>query len=160
VRQAVRSVDRQLAVDDVTTMEALVAEHLGGTRFRMQLLAAFAGFALFLTALGTYGVMAFVVGQRTREIGVRLALGARSRHVIGLVLRQGLLPVALGLLAGLAASLALARTLRALLYGVAGHDPSAAVAAAGLLLCAALLACALPARRALRVDPAEALRDE
>jgi putative ABC transport system permease protein len=160
VRQAVRSVDPALAVDDVTTMEALVAQHLGGTRFRMQLLAAFAGFALFLTALGTYGVMAFVVGQRTREIGLRVALGARAAHVLGLVLRQGLVPVALGLLAGLAATLALGRTVQGLLYGVVGHDARAAAGAAALLLAAALAACALPARRALRVDPAVALRDE
>jgi putative ABC transport system permease protein len=160
VRQAVRGVDHQLAVDDVVTMEALVAEHLGGTRFRMQLLAAFALFALFLTALGTYGVMAFVVGQRTREIGVRRALGARGAHVVRLVLRQGLVPVALGLLAGLAASVAVGRALQALLFGVGAHDPSAALAASLLLLAAALCACALPARRALRVDPSVALRDE
>jgi putative ABC transport system permease protein len=160
VRQAVRGVDPTLAVDDVTTMEALVSQHLGGTRFRMQLLAAFAGFALFLTALGTYGVMAFVVGQRTREIGVRVALGARGGHVLGLVLRQGLVPVALGLVGGLAASAALGRTLRGLLYGVGAQDPRAALAASALLLAAAMGACALPARRALRVDPAVALRDE
>jgi predicted permease len=160
VRQAVRGVDPGLAVDDVVTMDALVSQHLGGTRFRMQLLAAFASFALFLTALGTYGVMAFVVGQRTREIGVRVALGARSAHVLGLVLRQGLVPVAGGLAAGLLASLAAGRALQALLYGVAAHDTRAAGTASALLLAAALAACALPARRALRVDPAEALRDE
>jgi putative ABC transport system permease protein len=160
VREAVHAVDRELAVDDVATMEALVDQHLGSTRFRMQLLAAFAGFALFLTALGTYGVMAFVVGQRTREIALRMALGARTGHVVTLVLRQGLTPVALGLLAGLFASRLAGRALASLLYGVPPHDARAGAAAAAVLLAAALLACALPARRALSVDPAQALRDE
>jgi putative ABC transport system permease protein len=160
VRSAVRGVDPALAVDDVTTMEAVVDRHLGASRFRMQLLAAFASFALFLTALGLHGVMAFVVGQRTREIGLRMALGARAAQVAGLVLRQALLPVAAGLAAGLVAALAAGRAIEGLLYGVAPHDPRAAALAAALLLAAAGTACALPARRALRVDPALALRDE
>jgi ABC-type antimicrobial peptide transport system permease subunit len=160
VRQAVRGVDPTLAVDDVATMESLVERHLGDPRFRMQVLAAFAGVALFLTALGTYGVMAVAVGQRTREIGLRMALGARAAHVLGLVLRQGMAPVAAGVAAGLLAALAVGRALAAFLYGVAPHDARTAAAAAALLLAAALAACVLPVRRALRVDPAEALRDE
>jgi predicted permease len=160
VREAVRGVDRTLAVDDLTPMAAVVDRHLGDTRFRMRLLAGFAAFALFLTALGTYGVMALVVGQRTREIGVRVALGARAAHVLRLVLGQGLLPVAAGLAAGVAASLGVGRALGSLLYGVAPHDAWVLTGAGALLLAAALLACALPARRALLVDPARALRDE
>ncbi|HET8645557.1 MAG TPA: ABC transporter permease, partial [Vicinamibacteria bacterium] len=133
VRAAVRGVDRALAVSEVATMEALVDEALGGTRFRMQVLSAFALAALVLAALGIYGVVAFVVGRRTREIGLRMALGARAADVARLVLGQGMGPVLAGLACGLLAALALARTLGALLFGVAPRDPLTLSAAAAVL---------------------------
>jgi putative ABC transport system permease protein len=126
----------------------------------MQLLAGFALVALLMAALGVYGVVAFVVSRRTREVGIRMALGARAADVLRLVLRQGMAPVLIGLAAGLVASLALGRLSAGLLFGVPPHDPPTLAAAAAVLTAAALLACALPARRAARIDPAQALRDE
>jgi putative ABC transport system permease protein len=160
VRAAVASIDRELVLSDVTSMTALVATARGGARFAMQLLAAFALTALLLAALGIYGVLAFVVGRRTREVGVRMALGARAADVLVLVMRQGMAPVAAGLAVGLACALALGRAASALLFGVPPHDPVTLGAAATVLATTALLACALPARRAARIDPAQALRDE
>jgi predicted permease len=160
VREAVRDVDADLLVTEATAMETLVDTALGGARFGMQLLAGFALTALALAALGTYGVVAFMVGGRTREIGVRMALGARAADVLGLVLDQGLRPVVAGLVVGLAGSLALGRALSALLFGVAPHDALTMAGAAALLAAAAAVACYFPARRAARLDPAAALRRE
>jgi putative ABC transport system permease protein len=160
VRAAVRSVDPELILTDVTSMTALVDVALGGARFGMQLLSGFALVALLMAALGIYGVVAFVVSRRTREVGVRMALGARAADVLRLVLRQGMTPVLIGLAAGLVASLALGRLSSGLLFGVPPHDPVTLAAAAAVLTASALLACALPARRAARIDPAQALRDE
>jgi ABC-type antimicrobial peptide transport system permease subunit len=126
----------------------------------MQLLSAFALAALALAALGTYGVMAFLVGRRTREIGLRMALGARGTDVMALVLGQGLRPVLVGLGMGLAASLALGRALSTLLFGVAPHDAVTMAGASAVLATVAAAACYLPARRAARLDPATALRRE
>jgi putative ABC transport system permease protein len=159
VRAAIQSVDRNLAVSDMETMDAVVAATLGGARFGMQLLSAFALAALLLAAIGTYGVMAFVVGRRTREVGIRMALGAQAASVMAMVVRQGMAPVAAGLAAGLAGSLALGRALRSLLYEVPAHDPATLATAAAVLAGAALVACLMPARRAARIDPAHALRE-
>jgi putative ABC transport system permease protein len=160
VRAAVRSVDRDLILTDVTSMAGLVDTALGGARFGMQLLSGFALVALLLAALGIYGVVAFVVSRRTREVGIRMALGARAADVLALVLRQGMAPVLAGLVVGMAGALALGRLSAGLLFGVPPHDPATLAAAAAVLGLAALLACALPARRAARIDPAQALRDE
>lgn len=160
VRAVVQEADRELLAEDITSMESVVAAALGGPRFGMQLLSAFALAALALAALGTYGVMAFLVGRRTREIGVRMALGARAGDVQRLVLGQGLRPVLAGLAAGVAGSLALGRSMSALLFGVAPHDPPTMAGAAAVLAAAAALACYFPARRAARLDPAAALRRE
>jgi putative ABC transport system permease protein len=159
-REAVRAADAELVLSHVTTMEDLVDDALAGTRFAMQLLSGFALVALALAALGTYGVVAFLVGRRTREIGLRMALGARAASVVRLVVRQGMAPVAAGALLGVAGAFALGRALSALLYGVSAHDATAPSVAAALLCAAGLFACALPARRAARVDPAIALREE
>jgi ABC-type antimicrobial peptide transport system permease subunit len=126
----------------------------------MQLLSGFALVALLMAALGIYGVVAFVVSRRTREVGIRMALGARAADVLRLVLRQGMTPVLIGLAAGLALSLGLGRLSAGLLFEVPPHDPATLAAAAAVLTAAALLACAVPARRAARIDPAQALRDE
>jgi predicted permease len=160
VRAAVRSVDQNLAVSDIQTMEAIVAAVLGGPRFGMQLLSAFALAALLLAAIGTYGVMAFVVGRRTREVGIRMALGAQAASVTAMIVRQGMAPVVAGLAVGLGGSLALGRALRGLLYGVPAYDPETLGTASAVLAAAALLACGMPARRAARIDPARELREE
>jgi putative ABC transport system permease protein len=160
VRAAVRAVDDDLVVTDVTSMAALVDIALGGSRFAMQLLSAFAAIALLQAALGIYGVVAFIVGRRRREVGIRMALGARASDVLGLVVRQGMTPVLAGIGVGLAGALAVGRLSSGLLFEVPPHDPVTLAAAASVLTAAALLACALPARRAARIDPAQALRDE
>jgi len=160
VRAAIRSVYPQLVVSGMLTRPAVVGGAMGGARFGMQLAATFAVAALVLAALGIYGVVAFVVGRRTREIGVRLALGARRSDVMKLVLGQGMAPTLVGLLAGLMGALALGRALRASLFGVTAHEPALLAAAAAALTATALAACALPAWRAARTDPARALREE
>jgi putative ABC transport system permease protein len=158
VRAIVRGTDRDLLAEDMTSMEAAVEAALGGPRFGMQLLSAFALTALALAVLGTYGVMAFLVGRRTREIGVRMALGARGTDVLNLVMGQGMRPVLAGLAVGMAGSLALGRGLSTLLFGVAPHDALTMAGAAAVLAAAAAMACYFPARRAARLDPAAALR--
>lgn len=160
VRAAIRSEDRSLLVSDIATMDDVVAVALGGARFGMQLLSGFALAALLLAAVGTYGVMAFVVGRRTREVGIRMALGAQARAVLMLVVRQGMAPVMIGLVVGLAGALALGRGLSSLLYAVPAHDPSTLALAATVLAAAGLIACVLPARLAARIDPAVALREQ
>jgi len=160
VRAVVREADRELLAEDMTSMETVVAAALGGPRFGMQLLSAFALAALALAALGTYGTMAFLVGRRTREIGVRMALGARAADVQQLVLGQGLRPVLAGLAVGVAGSLALGRSMSALLFEVAPHDALTMAGAAAVLAAAAAVACYFPARRAAHLDPAAALRRE
>jgi ABC-type antimicrobial peptide transport system permease subunit len=123
------------------------------------LIAAFALIALGLAALGVYGVVSYAVGQRRRELGVRLALGAHAGDIRRLVIRQAMVPVLAGVALGLAASFALGRGLSGLLFGVAGHDPAALLGAAALLAAIAFLASLLPARRAASLDPVLAMRD-
>jgi predicted permease len=160
LRQAVEGVDRALPVSQVAAVAETVRGTLAPERFVAGLLAVFAGVALALAAVGLYGVMAYAVGQRTREIGIRMALGARPREVLGLVLRQGAVLLAGGLAAGALAAWGLSRLLRGLLYGVAPYDPPTFAAMAALLAATAVAATWLPARRAARLDPVEALRVE
>lgn len=126
----------------------------------MTLAAVFAGTALLLAGLGIYGVVSYSVARRTNEMGIRMALGAESLHLYGMVLRQGMAPVALGLVAGVAGSLAAGRVLASLLYEICARDPLTIGAVAILLTLVALAACTLPARRATRVDPLVALHYE
>ena len=141
-------------------MKQVVSNASSARRFNTALLTFFAVAALLLTMLGIYGVVAFVVGRRSREIGVRMALGAQPRNVHRLVLRQGMKPVAIGSIAGLAGSLTASQLVASQLYGISPTDALTLGGVMALLLGAALLACWLPARRAARVDPMEALRTE
>jgi len=160
VRRTVRELDPTVPIYDVATTRELVERSAASRRFVMQLLAAFAGGALLLAALGIYGVVAHAVGQRTREIGIRMALGATPRDIRRLVLSSGAAVVAAGLAAGVAAALAVMRLLSSLLYEVSPRDPLALSAAAVALGAVALAAHWIPARRAAHVAPLEALREE
>jgi len=159
-RAAIAEVDPSQPVFDVVTMDSLIAGTLAQRRFTMTLMLLFGLVALVLAAVGIYGVMAYTVAQRTREVGIRMALGARPAAVLAMVLGDGMRLVAVGLAVGLVAALALARVVSSLLYGVAATDlvtyALIAVALGGVALCAIVL----PARRAMRVDPMVALRAE
>jgi putative ABC transport system permease protein len=160
VRDAVHSLKPEQPVANVATMDEVVARSLSQTRFSMLLLSIFAGLALMLSAVGIYGVMAYVVAQRTREMGIRLAMGAEPRDILRLVLRQGGKLAVAGVAIGVVAALGMMRVLTSLLYGVSAADPLTYAGVAVLLMLVALAACYLPARRATRVDPMMALRYE
>jgi predicted permease len=159
-RAALAKVDPGLAIAIPQSMDAIVAQAVGQTRLMTWLLGIFAGVALLLASIGIYGAVAYSVAQRTTEIGVRMALGAQTRDVLQLVVRQGMAPVVGGLAIGVAATFALSRLIAAQLYQVSAHNPLLLIGAAILLMIAALLACLLPARRATRVNPVQALRAE
>jgi predicted permease len=160
IRERIHDYDASILVQRVRPMEAVVSGALARPRFNLVLLSAFALVALLLAALGIYGVVSFLVAQRTREIGIRMALGARAADVRRLVLGESMTPVACGAIAGLVAAVAATRTLRSMLFGVSPLDAVSFIAAPALLVLVALTACYLPARRATRVDPLVALRDE
>jgi predicted permease len=160
VRLSLKKIDDGLPVIQPNTLEAIVSDSLGDRRLTMALLGVFAGIALLLAVVGIYGAVAYTVEQRTGEIGVRMALGAQTMDVLQLVVRQGMNPVILGLIIGLAGTFAVGRLLAAQLYQISPHDPFLLGAAATVLAVAALLACLLPARRATRIDPIRALRSE
>jgi putative ABC transport system permease protein len=158
VRDAVRSIDRNLPVSDIKTMEQVTATALSQPRFVTFLLALFAGTALTLAAIGIYGTISLLVAERTQEMGIRLALGANRPAILKLVLGQGMVLTAIGLAIGVAGATILMRTLSGLIYGVGTLDPLTFVAVPTLLCLVALLACFLPARRAASVDPITTLR--
>jgi putative ABC transport system permease protein len=160
VRGHVAALNKDQAVFNVRTMEQFVAQSVAPRRFSMLLLAAFAAVALVLAGVGIYGMMSYAVTQRTREIGVRMALGAQVSDVLRLVIGQGMKLVLVGVVLGLLASVALTRTIKSLLFSVSTNDPTTYAAIAVLLALVALLACFVPARRATRVDPSIALRGE
>ena len=158
LRRGVRELDRSVPIYDVATMDELVARAAAEPRFVMRLLSGFAALALALAAVGLYGVVAYAVAERRREIGIRIALGATPRDVQRLVLRTGATTVAFGLLAGLGASFVLLRLLRSVLFGVGAHDPVTLSCAGALLALVALAAHWGPIRQARRVDPMASLR--
>ncbi|HEU4563113.1 MAG TPA: ABC transporter permease [Gemmatimonadaceae bacterium] len=160
LKQAVKAVDADIAVARISSMRQLIDRAIAQPRVNTVLLGIFAAVALLLAAVGIYGVTSYAVAQRTREIGVRMALGAHPGDVLRLVVRQGMAPVLLGLAAGLVAALAATRVMRTLLFGVSAGDPLTFGAITIVLGAIALLAAVLPARRAARVDPIEALRAE
>ena len=159
-RDAVSSVDAHVPVSKVGSMQDVVAASLSHVRFVAQLLGIFAFFALALGVIGVYGVTAYAVSRRTREIGLRLALGASHSSVVRFVMQGGLSPVAIGSLLGLLGAVAGARVLGSLLYGVGPGDPTTLAAVVATLSVTAGIATYVPAHRAARVDPAEALRSE
>ena len=160
MKRAVQAVDKDLFVPPLEPMSTLLDTQLARPRFNMFLLGLFAGVAMILAAIGIYGVIAYSVAQRTREIGIRMALGAQRGEMLGMILRQSLTVVAIGLAIGVLAAFAGTRLLASLLYGVDANDLLTYAAVVGLLGAAALLASYIPARRAMKVDPMIALRYE
>jgi ABC-type antimicrobial peptide transport system permease subunit len=161
---SLRIANKQMSGEQVIygaqSMEEIIADSLAARRFSMILLGVFAALALMLASIGIYGVISYLVGQRTHEIGVRIALGARRGDVLHLILSQGAKLTLLGILIGVAASLVLTRLMARMLYGVSATDPLTFVGVVLILALVALAACYIPTRRAMRVDPIVALRCE
>ena len=160
IRTALRSVNSEIVVYEVHTLNDVISRSLAARRFSMILLAIFAALALVLSCIGIYGVISYLVGQRTHEIGVRMALGAQPAQVLRLILTQGARLAFIGVAVGLAGSLALTRLMSKMLFGISAYDPITFAGVAALLIAVALAACYVPARRAMRVDPMTALRYE
>jgi putative ABC transport system permease protein len=160
VRRELLQLDPALPIRSLRPMNQLLDGSIAPQRFNFSLLGLFAGIGMLLAAVGIYGVMAYSVSQRTHEIGVRMALGARTGDVLKLIVRQGMVLVLVGVALGLIASVALTRIMKSLLFGVTATDPLTLMTVAVLLTLVALMACYLPARRATKVDPLVALRYE
>jgi putative ABC transport system permease protein len=160
LRRAIGRKDPELALHNVRSLDAYLATSVASERFETLLLAVFAGLGLVLTAIGLYGVVAYGVAQRTREFGIRLALGARSGEVLGMVVKSGLALAGIGLAVGIVLAVFATRLLASALHGVDPLDPMTFGAVTAMLLVVATLASYLPARRATRVDPIRALRVE
>jgi len=160
IRDTSRQMSSQQVIYRAQTMDEIISDSLGARRFSMILLGIFAAFALLLSSVGIYGVISYLVGQRTQEIGIRVALGARRWDILRLVLGHSVKMAVLGVFIGLAASLVLTRVMVKMLYGVSATDPVTFLAVAVILMSVALAACYIPARRAMRVDPIVALRYE
>ena len=158
VRNVIWSVDKDQTVADIDTMDNIVAEAVARQRFSMLLLGLFAVLALLLASVGIYGVMSYSVAQRTREIGIRIALGARRADVLQMTVKQGLKLVGAGMMLGLLAAFLLTRVMASLLFGISATDPITFIGISLVLLAVALLASYVPALRATRVDPIVALR--
>jgi ABC-type antimicrobial peptide transport system permease subunit len=160
VRNALRGVDQSAAIGDVSTMDDVIMSSLGRPRFYFSLLGTFAGVALVLALAGLYGVLSYAVAQRTREIGIRAALGSSRGALVRLVTIEGLQLVAAGVFVGLSGGLVVTRLMEFMLYGVSPLDAITWVGASALMAAAAMLAAAIPAYRASRVDPLIAMRAE
>jgi len=160
IKQQIWKLDPQLPITKVKTMEEVAASSFAARSFNMLLLAIFAGLALVLAAVGIYGVMSYAVTQRTQEIGIRMALGAKAPDVLGLIIKTGLTMTLIGVVIGIGGALALTRVMETLLFGVSATDKLTFAVVSLVLIVVALLACYLPARRATKVDPLVALRYE
>jgi putative ABC transport system permease protein len=160
IRSAIGAIDKDQPIFAIATMNKLVGDDVSAPRLTLVLLGLFGGLAMVLAAIGIYGVISYSVGQRTREIGVRMALGAQPREVLCLVLGQGGRIALIGIAIGIVAAFGLTRLMSSLLFSVSASDPATFAAAAILLALVAIIACYIPARRAMRVDPMVALRYE
>ncbi len=160
IRQALDQFDSQQVMYDTQSMDGIIARSLAARRFSMIVLGIFASLALVMSCVGIYGVISYVAGQRTQEIGIRMALGAERRDVLQMVLGEGAKMALLGVAIGLVATFGLTRLMTSMLFGVSAHDPLTLVGVAALLTLVALVACSIPARRATKVDPMVALRHE
>ncbi len=160
IRETLARVDPQIPVSDARTLEEIVRAETAPRRVQLAVLGAFAAVALLLAGIGIHGLLAFAVSQRTREIGVRIALGAPSREIFEMVLRRGVALAAVGTALGAALAFAAGRAMQALLAGLGPADPVTFAAAAGLTLAMTVAGSLLPAMRAVRVDPVEAMRAE
>jgi putative ABC transport system permease protein len=159
LREQVQALDKDQPVSEIKTMEWYLADSMAQRRFNMLLLGAFAGLALVLAAVGIYGVIAYTVEQRTHEMGIRIALGARGGDILRLVFASAMVTTLAGIVIGLAAAFGLTRLLQSLLYQVTATDPFVFALIPILLLAVAVLATYIPARRATKVDPITALRE-
>jgi putative ABC transport system permease protein len=160
IRSRLRALDKDIPISQVQTMDEIVSNSLSQRRLSMSLLIVFAALAALLAAVGIYGVMAYIVTQRTHEIGIRMAMGARAIDVMTMVLRDGAKLAAAGVVIGLIAAFALTRVMSSMLFGVSAIDPTTFIVISGLLAGVALLASFVPARRASRVNPIVALRND
>jgi putative ABC transport system permease protein len=160
LKQQVAFLDPNLPIREVVAVEDELADTIAREKFTTALFTAFAALAIVLAVAGVYAVVSVAVTLRLRELGIRIALGAESRNIMGVVLKQGMRPVALGVVVGLAASAGLQRTVEGLLFNVSGTDPAVWVASAAALIFVGAAACYVPARRAMRLDPVETLRTE
>jgi putative ABC transport system permease protein len=160
IEDQIYKVDRNEPVFDVKTMQERLTDSLAPQRFHLLLIGIFAGIAVLLAAVGVYGVMSYLVGQRTRELGIRIAMGARMKHVLGLMLGESFVWSLAAVVAGIAGAWALTRYLVSMLYGVTALDPITFTMMPLLLLAIAMTASLIPALRALRIDPNTALREE
>jgi putative ABC transport system permease protein len=160
MRSLIGRVDSNVGIDALLPMERLVASSITRQRFYAVVIGVFAAIAVLLSAVGIYGVLAYAVGQRTREFGVRTALGARSRDVLAMVLTQGLRLTSIGIAIGLAGAIALTRYIEGMLYDITPLDPLTYISVVALFVAVTSIASYLPARRATRIDPMAALRYE
>jgi ABC-type antimicrobial peptide transport system permease subunit len=160
IKAAIRQVNPLQTFAKTATMERLVADSLGRRRVDLFLFSSFAVLALALAGIGIYGVVSYVARRRTREIGIRMALGAGASDVARLVVAEGMRPAAAGVCVGLVGAVAAARLMRSLVFGLGAADPLTFALVAGVMLCVALAACWVPARRAARLDPLQSLRSE
>ena len=160
VQRLLAGMDRSLAVSDVLTMDQVLGRNTLEASFDATLLMVFAGLSLLLAAVGLFGVLSYIVAQRTAEMGIRIALGARRAHILRITLVDGLRPALFGMLLGLAASAGSAKLIESMLFGTRPFDPDVFAAVSATLLVVAALACAMPAWRASRLDPMLALRTE
>jgi putative ABC transport system permease protein len=159
-QQIVAGIDRDLPVSMILTMDQVLGRSTLDASFDATLLMVFAGLSLLLAAVGLFGVLSYIVAQRTSEIGIRIALGARRQQVVRLVMIDGLRPALVGIVLGLVASMATAKQIESMLYGTRPLDPAVFAVVAAMLLLVAVIACLLPALRASRLDPMQALRME